>query len=101
MDLAQHKTINNEQDSRFELNLEEGRVLIDYKIGKSGSWYLVHTEVPDHLEGKGAGHKIVREALEIIEEIGVKIIPTCPFVRAFIKRHLTDYEHLLADGVKL
>lgn len=38
MDLAQFKTINNEEKSRFELNLEDGLVLIDYKIGKSGSW---------------------------------------------------------------
>ena len=101
MDLASLKTINNPEANRFELKGDDDLALIDYKVGKTGRWYLVHTEVPKHWEGNGAGHKIVRESLNLLDQAGEKIIPTCPFVRAYIKRHFDDYSHLLADGVKL
>lgn len=101
MDLAKLHTEHNKEQSRFELKMDNDLAFIDYKVGKSGNWYLIHTEVPDHLEGQGAGNKLVRESLEIIEKLDVKIIPTCPFVRTFIKRHRTDYENILAEGVNL
>ena len=101
MDLASIRTINNESESRFELTLDDKMGFIDYKVGKSGAIYLIHTEVPDELEGKGVGHKLVRESLEMIERMGAKIVPLCPFVRAFIKKHEADYRQLLAEGAKL
>ncbi|MEO9870778.1 GNAT family N-acetyltransferase [Ekhidna sp.] len=101
MNLANHKTIDNPSKQRFELEGDDGIAVIDYKIGKTGKWYLVHTEVPENWEGLGAGYKIVREALNILDQRGEKIIPICPFIKVFIKKHKDDYEHLLADGVKL
>ena len=101
MDLTAINTINNQDENRFELwHHKDLLAFIDYKIGKSGNWYLVHTEVVVS-EGKGIGHKIVREALDLIDEMNVKIIPSCPFVKAYIKKHQEDYGNLLADGVKL
>ena len=101
MDLAGLKTKDNTADSRFELELDGTMARLDYKIGKSGAIYLIHTEVPDQFEGEGVGHKLVREALEIIERNDLKIIPLCPFVRSFLKKHQSDYEQLLAEGAKL
>ncbi|MEP1033375.1 GNAT family N-acetyltransferase [Ekhidna sp.] len=101
MDLASLKTQNNIEKKRFELNLEGAKAFIVYKMGKSGAMYLVHTEVPEVMEGQGVGHKLVRESLEIIEKANTKIIPLCPFVRSFIKNHQEDYQLLLAEGVKL
>ncbi|MEQ6166189.1 MULTISPECIES: GNAT family N-acetyltransferase [unclassified Ekhidna] len=101
MDLASLKTENNTEEQRFMLQLHDSVAFIDYKIGKSGAVYLIHTEVPDEMEGQGVGHKLVRESLEIIEKDDLKIIPLCPFVKSFIQNHLSDYEHLLAEGAKL
>ena len=101
MDLASLKTENNTEEQRFMLQLDDSEAFIDYKIGKSGALYLIHTEVPDEMEGQGIGHKLVREALKIIESDDLKIIPLCPFVKSYLKEHLTDYEHLLAEGAKL
>ena len=83
------------------LQFEDSAAFIDYKIGKRGAVYLIHTEVPDELEGQGIGHKLVRESLDMIEKDDLKIIPLCPFVKSFIKKHRSDYEHLLAEGAKL
>ena len=101
MDLARLKTQNNTEEQRFILQLEDAAAFIDYKIGKSGAVYLIHTEVPDEMEGQGVGHKLVRESLEMIEKDNLKIIPLCPFVKSFIKNHRSDYEHLLSEGAKL
>ena len=101
MELESLQTQDNSELSRFELkNGDEVLAFIDYKIGKSGNWYLIHTEVV-YKEQKGIGSKIVKETLAIIDERGDKLIPSCPFVKAYIKRHPEEYMHLLADGVKL
>lgn len=101
MDLSQLKTSKNSDVNRFELNLGSTTAFIDYKIGKSGNWYLIHTEVPPEFKSQGVGSKLVRESLNLLQGLNVKIIPSCPFVRAYIKRHEDDYHNLLASGVKL
>lgn len=49
---------------------------------------FTHTEVePDH-EGKGVGSALVRFALEDVRDEGQrKVLPLCPFVKAWISRH--------------
>ena len=101
MDLASVKTIHNQEKSRFELRIDGFVALIDYKVGKSGKWYLVHTEVPKEIGGAGTAHKIVRETLQLIDEVNGKIVPSCPFIRKFIKDRPGEYDHMLAEGVKL
>ena len=101
MDLDSLETINNKDKNRFELEVDGKIAFIDYKVGKSGKWYLVHTEVPKGIETRGVGHKLVRESLEMLDEQGEKIVPSCPFVRKYIKDHPGQYEHMLAEGFEL
>ena len=101
MDLASIATVQNEKEDRFELSIGDHLAFIQYKVGKSGNWYLVHTEVPEEIKNLGVGNKLVRESLNLLDTQGVKIIPSCPFVRAFIQRHEEDYRQLLVDGIKL
>ena len=101
MDLASAKTVNNQEKDRFELKIDDHIAFIDYKIGKSGKWYLVHTEVPKPISGIGTAHKIVRETLQLIDELNGKIVPSCPFIHKFIKDRPGEYDHMLAEGVKL
>jgi uncharacterized protein len=51
---------------------------------------LTHTEVDEKLEGQGVGTQLIRFALEDIRSKGLSVIPMCPFVKVFIKRH-QDY----------
>ncbi len=101
MDLAQLKTQVNQEENRFELLVEGSVAKIDFKEGSKGQLYLVHTEVPGVLEGKGIGHKLVRESLEWVEKNGIKIVPLCPFVRAYLKENLDDYREMIEEGSKL
>lgn len=88
---------NNEELSQFEARLEAGeKALIAYRVEKDGTLNLLHTEVPPDYEGKGVGSRLVKQTLEQIKSEGNKIIPSCPFVAAYIERH-SEYESLVAD----
>ncbi|UUC46683.1 GNAT family N-acetyltransferase [Flavobacterium cerinum] len=88
------KLVNNEEKSRFELEVESYIAFIDYKI-KDKKIYLIHTEVPAELGGKGIGNAIVLKTLHYIKDNGYSLVPLCPFVAAYIKRH-TEWNTLVA-----
>ena len=46
------------------------------------------------LEGKGVGSQLVKQTLEQIKTTDKKIVPSCPFIAAYIKRH-PEYESLV------
>ncbi|MEP5610766.1 MAG: GNAT family N-acetyltransferase [Cyclobacteriaceae bacterium] len=101
MDLAQLKTTVNLEEGRFELQIDDNLAKIDFKKGSKGQFYLIHTEVPEALGSRGVGHKLVREALDWVEQNGAKVVPLCPFVRSFLKQNLADYKEIIEEGSKL
>jgi predicted GNAT family acetyltransferase len=54
-----------------------------------------HTYVPPQLRGKGIADELVRVALDDVMEKGLKVIPSCWFVRVYIDRH-QKYQEALA-----
>lgn len=85
----------NKIEHRFEMEVEEQTAFIDYKQN-GNKLYLVHTEVPPELEGKGVGSALVQKTLQYIEEHHFQVVPYCPFVQAFLERH-HEWKRLLAD----
>lgn len=86
--------VNNEAIHNFELVVEGQRAFIDYKL-KGDKIYLIHTEVPTELKGKGVAEAIVHKALVYIEENHLKIVPLCVYVGMYLKRH-PEWNRLLA-----
>lgn len=76
--------------SRFEL-LVDGKLagLEDYELG-DGVISYVHTEVADAYEGRGLGSKIARAILDSARERGLSVIPRCPYIAGWIKKHPDD-----------
>ena len=54
---------------------------------------LTHTEVEEALEGQGVGGILVRGALDHVRTQGLRVLPLCPFVHAWMARH-PDYHDL-------
>lgn len=77
---------DNKEAQQFELDIDGAIAFIAYEA-HNGDIALVHTEVPEALEGKGIGSVLALKTLEYIEAQGRKIIPLCPFVKSYIKRH--------------
>jgi predicted GNAT family acetyltransferase len=76
----------NEAEGRFEL-VEDGE-LAELTFRRVGSrLVLIHTGVPDALEGRGIGGRLVRAAVDHAIAEGLTIVPRCPFARSWLERH--------------
>lgn len=72
--------------SRFELEADGVTVFMNYRLaGKVIS--LDHTETPAAARGRGLASRLVEGALQIVRARGLKAVPRCPFVRAYIAKH--------------
>ncbi len=99
-DWSQLSLINNINNpkKRFELHVEDQIVFIEYILAKGDSIYLTHTEVPVALEGNGLGSAIIKKTLKYIREKGYQLVPLCPFVAAYLKKHPEAADGLLKSG---
>lgn len=88
---------DNTAEKQFEWSFDGRTAYIEYIINNKGMIFLTHTEVPAGLEGKGVGSKIVKEALEEAEKRELQVVPLCPFVAAYIRRH-PKWKRLLAEN---
>jgi predicted GNAT family acetyltransferase len=78
--------INNPAEKRFEVTVEGHLAMVQY-IETTHNITFTHTEVPRALEGQGIGGRLAKTALDYALEKNLKILPTCPFVAAYIRRH--------------
>jgi predicted GNAT family acetyltransferase len=86
---------HNTAASRFEAEADGGLARADYRL-HDGVMRLVHTEVPRASEGRGIAGQVVRAALDYARANGLRVMPACSYVRAYMRRH-PDTQDLLAD----
>ena len=85
----------NTEASRFEI-MDGERLLGFAEYRPAGDAILMpHTEVDESLEGRGVGSRLIRESLNSIRARGLQVVPMCPFVAAYIKRHRDEYAALV------
>ena len=78
--------VKNEEKKRFEIEVDGHFAFINF--GEVGDQIaLVHTEAEPELGGTGAAAAVVEKTLMWIEENHKSLLPFCPYVFAFIKRH--------------
>ena len=86
---------DNPAMGRLEMGSGDSTAFVEYR--RAGDRIeLLHTEVPEALSGKGVGSKLVRGTLDAVRAEGLKVVPRCEFVAAYIGRH-PEYRDLLAD----
>ena len=79
---------------RFEMDVAGGMALAVYRLA-DGVMTFTHTEVPAAMRGRGLGSQMMHGVLQSVRAQGLKVVPRCPFVGAFIGRH-PQYADLLA-----
>jgi predicted GNAT family acetyltransferase len=89
------------KDNRAVLRYEalvDGTVVgeIQYRI-EPGAIVLLHTEVAPSVEGQGIAARLVAGALDDIRSRGLRLVPVCRFVRAYLRRH-PEQRDLVARG---
>ena len=86
---------NNEAANRFEVEIN-GELAQTQYIRRGRKIIFTHTEVPPASEGQGVGNALARAALDYAKREGLRVVPLCPFIAAFIKRH-KEYQSLVED----
>jgi predicted GNAT family acetyltransferase len=85
---------HNPAENRFEVENDVGLSVADYQLHQ-GRMIMTHTYVPPELRGRGIAEKLVRAALEHARTEGLRVVPACSYVDAFIRRH-SEFQSLLA-----
>jgi predicted GNAT family acetyltransferase len=75
------------EHSRFLLPLPAGDAQLVYAMVGDDVLNLQHTEVPPSAKGQGVGDALVRHALAYARERGLRVMATCPYVQAWLRRH--------------
>jgi predicted GNAT family acetyltransferase len=78
---------DNPSELRYEALADERVVGIIRYRREPGLVVLVHSEVDLALEGTGAGSELVRGALADIRARGLRVVPHCPFIIDYLRRH--------------
>lgn len=86
--------IDNSARSRFEMPVDGVLAVVEYARPGGNTIELTHTEVPDALAGQGVGSRLARAVLDNARRDGLRVIPTCPFIAAYIERH-PEYRDLV------
>ena len=86
---------NNTDESRYELLVdgEEVAGFVEYR-DKGDDVELTHTEIDPSHEGEGLGSQLARAVLDGLRNEERAVIPSCPFINSYLKRH-PEYAELV------
>jgi len=78
--------INNTEQQQFEVHEDGETAVLQYRFHEGLIW-LMHTEVPKKLEGRGIASILAKYGLEWAKTNNIKVKVLCPFVAIYLKRH--------------
>src|SRR3954469_16738254 len=87
---------DNTDEARYEARVGERIVgIAEYELtDDQGPIVFTHTEVLPDVEGQGVGTALARAALEDVRRRGLRLVPDCPFISAYLKRQ-DDWDDLI------
>lgn len=72
---------------RYVIRLNGHEAELTYSRAGEGTIIIDHTGTPDALRGQGLAGRLVVRAVEDARREGKKVVPLCPFAKAYIARH--------------
>jgi predicted GNAT family acetyltransferase len=78
--------VDNVEEQQFEL-VVDGRTAFAAYQRDGNVIEFTHTEVPPELQGRGVGSALARGALDAARTEHAEVVPLCPFIASFIRRH--------------
>lgn len=93
VDLDRVTVQDNEKEERYEAHVNGYLAKIEYER-QGDTIIFIHTEVPDALEGQGIAGKLARTALDDARAKHLAVVPFCPYVASYIRRH-PEYKELV------
>ena len=84
--MAEQEIRHNEAGHRFEAGEAHNLARLDYRMS-GHSVDVLHVEVPEEYQGQGLAASLTLTALNWAREKGLKVIPSCPYVKVYLKKH--------------
>lgn len=92
--MSESRITDNKAEQEFELTVDGHHAFAAYQR-EGDTIVFTHTLVPQAIAGRGIAGKLIRFALDRARDQGLKVVPQCPFVKAYIDKH-PEYLDLLA-----
>lgn len=86
-DQPTHLVVRDDATSRYVLSADGRKIGMAEFVLDEGRVLFTHTEISKDAGGGGLGTLLVREALADVRERGLTVVPLCPFVAAYLRRH--------------
>ena len=77
----------NDADHRYELRVDGKLAVQTFFKDQPGHIDFSHTETTEGFEGQGLGKVLAHFALDDVVATGKRIIPHCPFIAAYLRKH--------------
>ncbi len=84
---------HSQKQKRFEIECGNQTAYLEYMIAE-GVMDIIHTIVPESMEGRGIGSALVKQALDYAREKHLCVVPSCAFAETYLVKH-KEYEDLL------
>jgi predicted GNAT family acetyltransferase len=85
--MADIDVVDNHELRRFEITVDGKIAGFSVYRTEPGAVVFTHTEIDPAFEGQGLGSKLAAAALKDVRDRGLEIVPLCPFIAAYLKRH--------------
>jgi predicted GNAT family acetyltransferase len=81
------EVVDNPGQSQFEVRVDGALVgKAVYEVSGDRVIFL-HTEVDPERQGQGIAQELARQALDSVRASDRRVVPQCPFIASFIRRH--------------
>ena len=88
--------IDNEAEHRFQMTMDGHTGELTYEL-EGDRLTLIHTGVPEELEGHGLAGRLVQAAVDRAQRDELTIIPICPYARRWLKKRENDLTDVKID----
>ncbi len=85
--LGEARVEHDARHRRYEIRVGETRAGLAVYRDEPGRRVFTHTEVDPAFEGRGLGSRLAAFALDDTRAEGLRVVPVCPFIAAYIERH--------------
>ena len=86
---------DNPDRGRYEAETANGTAKAYYELN-GDTITFTHTEVPFADRGQGVAAQLARAALDDARTRGLRVVASCAYIAAFVRRH-PEYQDLLTD----
>lgn len=98
-DLKAMPLIDQPEMRQFVVHISQHRARVEYDR-QGDRIFLTRTDVPKALQSQLQATALVHRVLDHVEQERMKLVPLCPEVKSFLRKH-PEWQRLLVKGINL